>query len=100
MHVLVMLVLLALVPEGAEGNSWSMQPRQVLKKPLDWLTADTPTLHNFVKAFFCNYGSRMANKVEQVLQNLKESSLTLQLNELFLRNEQTEYHLNVSINYN
>lgn len=77
MHVLVMLVLLALVPEGAEGNSWSMQPSQVLKKLLDWLTADTPTLHNFVKVFFCYHGSRMANKVEQVLQNLKESSITL-----------------------
>lgn len=78
MHVLVMLVFLALVPEMAEGNSWSVQPSQVMKKPLDRLTAHTSTLHNFVKALFCNRGSRMANKVEQLLQILKESSKTAQ----------------------
>lgn len=65
-----MLVLLALVPEGAEDNSRHMQPSHVMKKSLGRLAAQTSTLHNFVKGLFCNCGSRMANKIEQLLQNL------------------------------
>lgn len=60
----VMLVLFALVPEGAEGNGWSMEPSQFLEESLDGLTAHASELHDLVKGLLCNYGSRMANKVE------------------------------------
>lgn len=69
-HVLVMLVLLALVPEGAEGDGRSMQPSQLMEESLDRLTAHASELHNSGKGLLCDCGSRMANKVEQLLQGL------------------------------
>lgn len=69
--MLPMLVLFALVPEGAEGNSRCMQPGQLTKKSLDRLPMHTSKLHSFVEGLFSDYGSRMANKIEQLLQHLQ-----------------------------
>lgn len=68
---MVMLVLLALVPEGAEGHSWSVQPRQLMEKPPDRLTPHAPKLHHFVEGLVCDYGSRTADKIEELLQHLE-----------------------------
>lgn len=69
--MVLVLVLLALVPEGAEGNSRRVQPSQLVQKSLDRLTTHTSKLHRFAKGLFCNYGSRMANKIEELLQHLQ-----------------------------
>lgn len=69
--MVLVLGLFALVPEGAEGNGRCVQPRQLVEEPPERLTTHAPKLHHLGEALFCNYGSRMANKIEELLQHLQ-----------------------------
>lgn len=72
MHVVVIVVLYGLVSEGSEGHCRGMQPGHVIKQPLDRVTPHVAKLYNHIKCLLCDYGSRLADKIEQVLYRLKK----------------------------
>lgn len=76
-HVLLVLVLLAPVPEGAEGRSRRVQPQQLAKEPPDRLPTHTPKLHNSAEGLLRNYGFRVADEVEELIQHLQTDSESL-----------------------
>lgn len=70
-HVVMIIVLYSLVPEGGEGNSRGVQPGHVVEQPLGWITTHVAKLHNPVKGLFCDYASRIADKREELLWDLR-----------------------------
>lgn len=72
MHVVVIVVLYALIPEGGEGNCRGMQPGHVIKQPLGRVTPHVAKLDNHIKRLFCDYGSRLTDKIEQLFYHLKK----------------------------
>lgn len=67
MHVVVIVVLDALVPEGGERHGGGVQPHHVGQQPLGRFAPGVPKLDLCVEGLLCDGGARMADKVEQQL---------------------------------
>lgn len=67
MHVVVIVVLDALVPEGGERHGGGVQPHHVGQQPLGRFAPGVPKLDLRVEGLLCDGGARMADKVEQQL---------------------------------
>lgn len=72
--MLLMPVLLAPVPEGAEGRGWRVHPRQLLEEPPERLPTHTPKLHRPAEGLLCDYGLRVADEIEELIQRLQTVS--------------------------
>lgn len=75
MKVVEVVVLYALVSKGSESNCRSMQPGHVFKQPLERVTVHVSKLDNHTKCFLCDYGSRLANKIEERLHHLENERI-------------------------
>lgn len=71
MEVVEVVVLYSLVSEGGEGNCRGMQPGHVFKQPFDRVTMQVSKLDNHTKCLLCDYGSRLADKIEEGLHHLE-----------------------------
>lgn len=67
MHVVVIVVLDALVPEGGERHGGGVQPHHVGQQPLGRFAPGVPKLDLCVEGLLRDGGARMADKVEQQL---------------------------------
>lgn len=70
--MVVIVVLYGFVFEGRESNCRGMQPGHVNKQPLDRVTAHVAKMYNPIKCLLRDYGSRLADKIKEMLHHLKK----------------------------
>lgn len=64
-HVVVVVVLDALVPEGRERHGRGVQPRHVSQQPVGGVAPGVAELHGRGEGLLRDVGSRVADEVEE-----------------------------------